>query len=791
MYMAGFKSFLPTGLALLLGGCLSLSGNAVGNSQIRVSQAYLVKSDILAIRIDTGKVIYGKQIPYQPQSGDQIAQPRPTGDDWVIRNGKAIGGLVGKQRNVLHTLDQFVPSNFDPQWADRMTSYRITSQDDQTYASTLNPTSVFRKSKPTDMARVGQWEFKFPVAHVVYLKLPSALKAGKKYQISFPGSQVESVSFQYQPNVTQSEAVHVSQLGFSPNDPAKIAFLSTWMGNGGGLEYGVGQPFSVIDEKTNKAVFTGKTQLSRTAQDHEDPRRRTYTLTNTYSMDFTPLQTPGQYRVCVDAVGCSLPFQISSDVWQKAFSLSARSLYHQRSGIELKPPYTPWQRPRAFHPDDGVVVYESKGKITDISSENDFSKILPQGRTNRQLKNAWGGYFDAGDWDRSIYHLDASRSLLELADLFPDYFAKVNLNVPESGDRLPDAINEALWGIDFFRRIQTADGGIRGGIDSAAHPRFGEASWQESLTVLAYAPDAFSSYRYAGVAARAAAVLRSRDAKLANTYQDSALRAMAYAEREVSKAKSMSNETRDARNLAAVELLRLTGDSQWHQIFLQNTVFKDAAQESIVWDEHDQREAAFVYARLPKNLIDPTLQQNAISAILRDANTAVSIGEQTAFKWAKELPHNPIGWGAGLGAPKAVSILRAHALTKESKYLRAAVLATQFALGANPDNMTYTTGLGHRSPKNPLVIDQRVRATTPPPGITVYGPYDPLFYGNTWTIELFKDVLFPAPTDWPAVETYADIYLFPMATEFTVTQCLGPTAYLWGYLAANTALSAK
>lgn len=789
--MAGFKSLLPTGLGFLLCGCLSSIGNAVGNSQIPVSQAYLVKSDILAVRVDTGKVIYGKQIPYQPQAGDQIVQPRPVGDDWVIRNGKAIGALVGKQRNTLHTLDQFVPSAFDPQWADRITSYRITSQDDQTYSSTLNPTSVFRKSKPTDMARLGQWEFAFPTAHVMYLKLPSAFKPGKTYQISFPGSQVGTISFKYEPNVTRSEAVHVSQIGFTPTDPAKVAFLSTWMGSGGGLEYGIGQPFSVIDEKTNQAVFTGKTQLSRTAQEHEDPRRRNYTLTNTYSMDFTALRTPGQYRVCVETVGCSLSFQISPDVWQKAFYVSARGLYHQRSGIELAPPYTTWKRPRAFHPKDGVVVYESNGKITDVNEENDFSRVLSQGKTNRQLPNAWGGYFDAGDWDRRIPHLEVSNLLLELAELFPSYFSTVNLNLPESGDRLPDVVNEALWTIDFFRRIQTADGGIRGGIDSAAHPRFGEASWQESQTVLAYAPDAFSSYRYAAVAARAATWLRSRDAKLANTYQDSALRAMAYAERETSQSKGMSNETRDARNLAAVELLKLTGESQWHQLFLQNTVFTDPAQESIVWDQHDQREAAFVYARLPKNLVNPTVQQNAISAILRDANTAVSIGEQTAFKWAKELPFNPIGWGSGLGAPKAVSMLRAHVLTQDSKYLRSAVLSTQFALGANPDNMSYTTGLGSRNPKNPLVIDQRVRGTTPPPGITVYGPYDPLFYGNTWTIELFKDVLFPSPMDWPAVETYADIYLFPMATEFTVMQTIAPTAYLWGYLAANTALTAK
>ena len=788
--MAKFKSLLAMSAGLMLCGCGATSVDAVSQPQLKVNQAYLVKPDVLAIRIDTGKVIHGKQTPYRSQPGDRLEQPRPDGDDWLIRDGKAVGTLAGRQRNILHSLDQFIPSPFNPQWADRVTSYRITSSSDRSYASTLNPTSVFRKSKPTDMARVGQWKFEFPVSHVIYLKLPSPLKAGTTYQINFPDSQVQPLSFKYEPNVTRSEAVQVSQGGFAPSDSGKVAFLSTWMGNGGKVEYGAGKPFTVIDEKTNKTVFTGKTQLSRSSDEKEDPRRN-HTLTNVYWMDFTPVRSPGQYRVCVENVGCSLSFQISPDVWRNTFSLSVRGLYHQRSGIALTKPYTNWTRPRPFHPDDGVVVYESTTKFMDIGPNNDFTVALPRGKTDRQLPNAWGGYFDAGDWDRNIQHVEVSRSLFELVELFPDYFSRINLNIPESKDRLPDVVNEALWTIDFFRRIQAPDGGIRGGIESRNHPKFGEASWQESYTVMAYAPETWSSYLYAGVAARAANWLRSRDAKLAQGYQESALRAFEYAEREIQKGEKMTHRVRDARNLAAAEFLRLTGDPKWNAIFLQATIFKDPNKEIRVWDQHDQRDAAFVYARLPKNLVDPGVQQNARNALIKEADAAIALSNQTGFKWTKELLFEPIGWGPGLGSPKGVSIVRAHHLTKDAKYLRSAILVTQFALGANPSNMTYTTGLGQRSPQNPLIFDQRMMATTPPPGITLYGPYDPVDYSDFWTIELFKPVLFPAPMDWPTVESYFDIFLFPMATEFTVMQVMSSSAYLWGYLAATTAPNAK
>ncbi|MGG6266060.1 glycoside hydrolase family 9 protein [Leptolyngbya sp. AN03gr2] len=787
------QSLFPVGLGLFLAGCNVSEVDAGNMPQIKVNQAYLVKPDILAVQINTGEIIHAKQTPYKPQAGDKIEQPRPFENDWVIRNGKAIGSLVGKQRNVFYPFDQFVASPFDPQWADRVTSYRITSSEDSTYSSKLNPTTVYRKSKPTDMARVGQWKFEFPMMHTMYLKLPSPLKPGKTYQINFPNSKVAPLSFKYEPNTTRTEAIHVSHIGFAPQDPAKVAFLSTWMGNGGRLEYGAGLGFSVIDEKTNQKIFTGKTQLSRTSQENEDRRGRNYSHTNVYWMDFTNVQTPGKYRVCIDAIGCSFSFEIRPDVWRNAFYTSARGLYHQRSGIALKEPYTQWTRPRPFHPDDGTVVYESTAPLSSVDQgigSAEFVKKLSESETTRVVPNAWGGYFDAGDWDRRIQHVEVSRHLLELAELFPGYFDRVSLNLPESKDGLPDLINEALWTLDFFRRMQTADGGIRGGIQSQRDPRLGEASWQESYRAYAYAPDMWSSYMYAGAAARAANALKSRDAKLSQTYQESALRAMAYAEREAAKNPGGKSE-RDSRNLAALELYRLTGDSSWHQLFLQTTVFKNPQKDVFVWDEHDQRDAAFLYARLPKNLVDATVQQNTLNALIRDADVAISVGNQTAFKWSKELPYMPLGWGTGLGAPKALSMIRAHYLTQDRKYLRSSVLATQFALGANPDNMTYTTGIGYRSPKNPMVFDQRVQGIAPPPGITVYGPYDPTFYSDTWTIDLFKDVIFPAPIEWPATESYLDIFFFPMAAEFTVMQSISPTAYLWGYLAATQATPAR
>ena len=94
--------------------------------------------------------------------------------------------------------------------------------------------------------------------------------------------------------------------------------------------------------------------------------------------------------------------------------------------------------------------------------------------------------------------------MFDLAEMYPDTFKNWRHNIPESDDDLPDLINEALWEVDFLKRMQQADGSVYGGIESASHPRRGEASWQESLPVFAYSRTRSSAYNFAAIAARAA-----------------------------------------------------------------------------------------------------------------------------------------------------------------------------------------------------------------------------------------------------------------------------------------------
>ncbi|MEA5450313.1 glycoside hydrolase family 9 protein [Leptolyngbya sp. CCNP1308] len=786
-FLLGLLAFLMACTA----GTVRLSN---ANSAQPAMTVAVVSPEVIVVFLRQGTVTHARQEPYRSQPQDQL---ETSGNDtWVSRRGQVLGTLVGSEQSVLYGFDRYSEEPFDANRASQPRSYRIQSSGDSSYRQSVTPTEVHRKSKPVDTAQVSRGDRRWAMEHRFYLRLPKPLTPGQTYQIQLTGQDLPPLTLAYQPDREMSEAVHVSAVGFRPDDPVKVGFLSTWMGTGGGLSYPEGLSFQVIDEATGRSVFTGRASRRYRDGTAEDARDRTYTLTDVDQLDFSALTQPGQYRLCVDTVGCSTSFAVAEDAWQQAFSLAARGFYHQRSGIALKPPYTDIVRPRPFHPDDGITVYHSTTGLMDTGNgldaqgtdEGNFANLVA-GKTDAVVANAWGGYFDAGDWDRRIQHLDVARWLLELIELFPEPMENLALNIPESANDRPDLLDEALWGVDFFRRLQTSEGGVRGGIESAEHPKRGETSWQETLPIMAYAPDPWSSYVYAGVAARTARLMGTYAADQAQGYRDSALAAMAWAEARYQdgiEAQEWPRHRIEAdRALAALELYHLTGDRPWHERFVEARSAIPAEARDDYRIAGPQREIAFLYSRLPADQVDGALQAELRATLLAEADAAVETGQTTAFGWTKVHPSTPVGWGDGLGAPKARTLLRAHALTGGDRYLDAALLACQFSAGANPDNMTYTTGLGHKSPQNPLVIDQRITGDVLP-GLTLYGPIDNEFYGSEWFFDVLDSVAVPPARQWPSVETYFDIFYVPNINEFTVMQSMGDAAYAWGYLAGRS-----
>ena len=136
-------------------------------------------------------------------------------------------------------------------------NYTVRSADDPAYAHGVMPLSVARKSKPDDWQQLKRPGL--TVRHIVYLRLPRPLTPGRTYTVAMSNINLQKpvVTLAFDPARVRSESVHVSQIGFRPDDPLKRAFLSLWMGTGGGYTFPNGLRFRLVDAATARTVYTG------------------------------------------------------------------------------------------------------------------------------------------------------------------------------------------------------------------------------------------------------------------------------------------------------------------------------------------------------------------------------------------------------------------------------------------------------------------------------------------------------------------------------------------------------
>jgi endoglucanase len=772
----------------------------------QLSHVSAVAPDVLCVEIDACRIIPCIQIPYQPDPSDVVTESgkTPLGEIrnmFVVRDGFPLGTLVGLDRKTITLYERIVGKTLEPDVADDPASYLISSPGDNNYNKGVKPEKVWRKSKPTGWTDES-WQLsktQFSTSkHCVYLKVPYALKTGQAYLISLPALNLNrsGVYYVHDPAYSRSEAVHVSQIGFRADDPDKNAFLSLWMGNGGGYSYPENLEFSLINEKTNERVFKGLAVMQWKGDVPEGIGTKiNHSGADVIRLDFSSFNTPGRYRVCVEGIGCGYAFNIDGEsTWKHAFELSMKGVFNHRNGIIMGPPYTDFVRPRSFHPQDGVKVYQSSCSLLNSGNglnalgtdKNNFGNLVA-GKTDVLVPEAWGGNMDAGDWDRRINHLLTPRLYLELVELNPEYFKNLCLYIPESKNDLPDIVDEAIYGLDIYRRMQMPDGGIRGGVESSEHPIEGGTSWQEIHTVLAYAPDHWSGYIYTGVASRLAVVLKMLGkGELAKTWEVSAIKAMEWAEVEYQKwisAPEYAKVTQRAknavpveRNLAAVELYRLTKDKRWHELFLSTQ--KDC-----------RADAAFVYARLDKSMAIKKDQETAKNLLIDEANRMVELSANNAFGLTTGSAGRAIsGYSSIYTIPASTTLVRAHFLSGNPLYLKTILRSALYSAGANPMNLCMTTGLGENCVKNALHEDTKHTGQPAPLGITVFGPCELPYSDARPGGDLEKRLngsTSPVISNWPSAEAYFDVFWFVSQNEYVIDRPLGQTAFIWGYLASR------
>lgn len=156
-----------------------------------------------------------------------------------------------------------------------------------------------------------------------------------------------------------------------------------------------------------------------------------------YRLDFSGVSEPGIYHLESEEGDSSASFKVEPHVYRTLKNALLKAFYFQRCGSSLQEKHAGIYKRGACH--------------------LDRSKFLE----NKNLsKDLCGGWHDAGDFGK--YSSAASVTLGHLLyafELFPEAFME-EINIPESGNGIPDILNECRYELDFLCKMQGEDGGV-------------------------------------------------------------------------------------------------------------------------------------------------------------------------------------------------------------------------------------------------------------------------------------------------------------------------------------------
>ena len=167
-------------------------------------------------------------------------------------------------------------------------------------------------------------------------------------------------------------------------------------------------------------------------------------------VDFSDVTTPGDYYVLLPGPMLrSYRFTIDDAVYDIAALAAAKSYYFQRCNHDHALPYAS-DRLGGFAGTDGQWV-------DDACHDGDFAAVAGPGSVDHGPLDVHGGWHDAGDYQKTLWGRGVPE-LLFAYEMNPGAWTDAQLNIPESGNGVPDLLDQIAWELDFYVRMQRPDG---------------------------------------------------------------------------------------------------------------------------------------------------------------------------------------------------------------------------------------------------------------------------------------------------------------------------------------------
>ena len=695
--------------------------------------------------------------------------------------------------------------------------WRISS-DDKSFTAT-QPLNVWRKSKPMNTDNT----LKSELDHWLFLQLPQPMKQGRTYTVTIPkgiGSDKETATVSFDIWNAQSEAIHVNILGYSPAEALHAADLYQWLGDGGQRDYKSweGRKVWLYQVNTKKKQSAGTVKFwKQAAAAEKEAGGKNLIGTDVWNIDFKAVK-PGCYRLVVEDVGCSMDFEIGSEVYYEPYRYSVRGYYYMRLGEPIDPEHV-WPVPRQpqFIPETdpkGFTVYKTdfhpwsqgwRELRMDVWDEPHFKPLkasvfwqhrLPGNPVNTEVK---GGHSDAFDWDRHLAHVSNIYDMLLPYILTNGRLTEDALGIRESGNGIPDLIDEARNEVDFFLSIRDGEAYSQGVTNPCAD---WSVMFQAGCTTMAAWANA------ANCAVLGEAFRLQKNDSLRQYYTDEAIKAFRFASKQENQQLddmqdigSMQMRGRDFRQLAAAFLYNLTGDEQWEKIMAEESMIKDGKSLLFnkgrqgffgigVTNQYDARAipfcqlwaaAAYITCPHPRHYAD--LYQNlkaSINAQAEEYNIG-HVAERPSRRAA-----NDSRWQV---SQNLQLVMLAHYIAdKPRKKQLEQVMYTEagWALGRNPGNIVEMTGLGERHITDVYTTGRNDGEPGTHPGQTPFNGTETWSPNNGGDARILLNRCYPSWNDggWPRQESYFNQRYMWVNGEFTPRETMRGKMALLAYLYA-------
>ncbi len=473
----------------------------------------------------------------------------------------------------------------------------------------------------------------------------------------------------------------------------------------------------MISENSGDTVFRGKLSATRQSLNSSDQSR---------IADFSLFTRKGSYRLAVTGCRRSFLFHIEEKVHHQAAVASLKAFYFQRASMPLEPVYAgKWSRP-AGHPDDSVMIHASAASIH---------------RKAGSIISTPGGWYDAGDYNKYVVNSGITMAtLLSAYEDFKSYFDTLHSNIPKLQKPIPDILNEILYNLRWMLSMQDPeDGGVYNKCtnasfdpmvmpDSARNPRFvvqkGTAATLDLAAVAAQAARIFALYKIelpglsdsCLLAAEKAWTWASKYPNLA--YDQSAMNQLfdpkiitgGYGDRKFT----------DEWFWASCELYISTTNEKYKE-----TILKFLGQPFGLpsWSETG---LLGYYSLIRNNRKDilPEKTDTIRRLLIRMADDYLKASKENAFLTVMGGRKSDFTWGSNSNAAnQGILLIQVYFITRNRKYLDAALGNLDYICGRNATGYCFITGIGSFSTKHPHHRQSVADGVLDPvPGLLAGGP---------------------------------------------------------------------